>query len=97
MILHRSRTWRLEPVIVAVTVGAVVWAALLLRRDVMAGLPMMVTGPESVAWVVAAIALVILAVRVFGALRFRFVIDSVGLTIRTGDITAALRWSDVPS
>jgi hypothetical protein len=97
VILHRSRTWRLELVVVAIAAAAVAWAVLLLRRDVSAGLPVWVTGRELVACSAAFIALVVLAVRVLSALRFRFVIDSVGLTIRTGYLTAAVRWSDVES
>jgi hypothetical protein len=90
--LHRSRTWRIEFVILLAALPALTWALLWMRRDMNAGLPPAVVGRELLTFFAAAIAAPIAALKILRLLRFRFVIDADGLTIRTAEITAALRW-----
>jgi len=97
MILHRSRTWRIEFLLVIAAVPALAWMLLLAWRDTNAGLPAAVISREWLTFTAAAIATPIVTVNIIGRMRFRFVIGSAGLTIRTADLTAALRWSDIES
>ncbi|MEU7820301.1 hypothetical protein [Catellatospora sp. NPDC049133] len=95
--LRRTRTWLVQVLIALAAPVALAWALLTMRRDMIAGLPPAIVGRELIMVTMAAIAAPIVVMKTLGALRFRFVIDSAGLTIRTPDITAALPWSDIES
>ncbi|MEU8006796.1 hypothetical protein AB0B66_37035 [Catellatospora sp. NPDC049111] len=97
MTLHRTRTWLVQVLIALAAPVALAWALLTTRRDMIAGLPPAIVGRELIMVIFAAIAAPIVMTKTLGALRFRFVIDSAGLTIRTPDITAAVPWSGVES
>lgn len=97
MTLHRTRTWLIQVLIAIAAPGALAWALLTTRRDMTAGLPVAIVGRELLMVVVAALVTPVVVIKTLGALRFHFVIDRAGLTIRTPDITATLHWPDIES